>query len=143
MKTAAQRKKTSTTLPSRPSIPPNNATIISPDGVEELTNRITERVASRMERRMEEIFDKITSKGNNGNSDVQEAEVQHHVDTLNRNIQGLVGHSSLHIAYRITVHIIWKQWTIGKEIATKCFAVYRCVNSTTYTHNVIIQTTGY
>ncbi|VDI81279.1 Hypothetical predicted protein [Mytilus galloprovincialis] len=71
MKTAAQRKKTSTAIPSGPSIPPNNATVISPDVMEELTNRVTERVASRMERRMEEIFDKIASK-NNGNSDVQQ-----------------------------------------------------------------------
>ncbi|VDI72008.1 Hypothetical predicted protein [Mytilus galloprovincialis] len=62
MKSAAQRKKTSTAIPSGPSIPPNNATLISPDVMEELTNRVTERVASRMERRMEEIFDKIASK---------------------------------------------------------------------------------
>ncbi|VDI31727.1 Hypothetical predicted protein [Mytilus galloprovincialis] len=87
MKTAAQRKKTSTAIQSGPSIPPNNITVISPDVMEELTNRVTERVASRMERRMEEIFDKIASK-NNGNSDVQAAEVQSHVDNLNRNIQG-------------------------------------------------------
>ncbi|XP_071127197.1 uncharacterized protein [Mytilus edulis] len=97
MKTAAQRKQNSNVRPSGPSNPPNNPTVMSPDVMEELTNRVTERVASRMERRMEEIFDKIASRSN-GNSGIQEAEVQHHVENLNRNIQGLVGHSSLHIA---------------------------------------------
>ncbi|CAG2199154.1 unnamed protein product [Mytilus edulis] len=87
MKTAAQRKKTSTAIPSGPSNPPNSATVMTPDVMEKLTNRVTERVASRMKRRMEEIFDNIASK-NNRNSDVQEAEVQNHVDNLNRNIQG-------------------------------------------------------
>ncbi|CAG2198151.1 unnamed protein product [Mytilus edulis] len=89
MKSAVRRKKTSTAVLNGPSTPPNNATVISPDVMEELTNRVTERVASRMERRMEEIFDKIASK-NNGNSDVQEVEVQSHVDNLNRHIPSLV-----------------------------------------------------
>ncbi|VDH94786.1 Hypothetical predicted protein [Mytilus galloprovincialis] len=87
MKTAAQRKKTSTAIPSGPSIPQIMQQLYHQMSWRELTNRVTERVASRMERRMEEIFDKIASK-NNGNSDVQAAEVQSHVDNLNRNIQG-------------------------------------------------------
>ncbi|CAC5358434.1 unnamed protein product [Mytilus coruscus] len=88
MKNAAQRRQIHTASPSRPSTPPNTPAVMSPDDMEDLTNRVTERVASRMEKRMEEIFNKITSQGNTGNSGVQEAEVQHHVDSLNKNIQG-------------------------------------------------------
>ncbi|CAC5404254.1 unnamed protein product [Mytilus coruscus] len=62
MKNAAQKKKISTANPSRPSTPPNNTAVMSPDDMEDLTNRVIERVASRMERRMEEIFNKITTK---------------------------------------------------------------------------------
>ncbi|VDI57764.1 Hypothetical predicted protein [Mytilus galloprovincialis] len=51
MKSAVRRKKTSTAVLNGPSTPPNNATVISPDVMEELTNRVTERVASRMERK--------------------------------------------------------------------------------------------
>ncbi|CAC5405966.1 unnamed protein product [Mytilus coruscus] len=55
MKNAAQRKKISTANPSRPSTPPDNTAVMSPDVMEDLTKRVTER-------RMEEIFNKITSK---------------------------------------------------------------------------------
>ncbi|CAC5407516.1 unnamed protein product [Mytilus coruscus] len=128
MKTAAQRKKTSTAIPSRPSTPPNNATVISPDVMEELTNRVTERVASRMERRMEEIFDKITSKGNNGNSDVQEAEVQHHMDTLNRNIQGTCNGEQNHDNNNVVVspEVLAVQPTVDKQIVGGQSAFVSC-----------------
>ncbi|CAC5394076.1 unnamed protein product [Mytilus coruscus] len=118
MKNAAQRKKISTAKPSRPSTPTNYTAVMSPDVMEDLTNRVTERVASRMERRMEEIFDKITSKGNNGNSDVQEAEVQHHVDTLNKNIQGTCNGDQNHDNNNVVVspEVLAEQPTVDKQI---------------------------
>ncbi|CAC5404404.1 unnamed protein product [Mytilus coruscus] len=71
-----------------------------------------------MERRMEEIFDKITSKGNNDNSDVQEAEVQHHVDSLNRNIQGTCNGDQNHDNNNVVVspEVLAVQATVKKQI---------------------------
>ncbi|CAC5398504.1 unnamed protein product [Mytilus coruscus] len=96
--------------------------------MEELTNRVTERVASRMERRMEEIFDKITSKGNNGNSDVQEAEVQHHMDTLNRNIQGTCNGEQNHDNNNVVVspEVLAVQPTVDKQIVGGQSAFVSC-----------------
>ncbi|CAG2214795.1 unnamed protein product [Mytilus edulis] len=115
MKTAAQRKQNSTVRPSGPPNPPNNPTVMSPDVMEELTNRVTERVASRMERRMEEIFDKIASK-NNGNSDVQEAEVQHHVENMNRNIQGNGEQNNDNNIVVVSPEVLAVQPTVDKQI---------------------------
>ncbi|CAC5368883.1 unnamed protein product [Mytilus coruscus] len=96
--------------------------------MEELTNRVTERVASRMERRMEEIFDKITSKGNNGNSDVQEAEVQHHMDTLNRTIQGTCNGEQNHDNNNVVVspEVLAVQTTVDKQIVGGQSAFVSC-----------------
>ncbi|CAC5385789.1 unnamed protein product [Mytilus coruscus] len=128
MKNAAQRKKISTAYPSRPSTPPNNTAVMSSDDMDDLTNRVTERVASRMERRMEEIFNKITSKGNTDNSDVQEAEVQHHVDSLNRNIQGTCNGYQNHDNNNVVVspEVLAVQRTVEKQIVGGQSAFVSC-----------------
>ncbi|CAC5399657.1 unnamed protein product [Mytilus coruscus] len=96
--------------------------------MEELTNRVTERVASRMEKRIEEIFDKITSKGNNGNSDAQEAEVQHYIDTLNRNIQGTCNGEQNHDNNNVVVspEVLAVQTTVDKQIVGGQSAFVSC-----------------
>ncbi|CAC5401681.1 unnamed protein product [Mytilus coruscus] len=77
MKNATQRRKIHTASPSRPSTPPNTPAVMSPDDMEDLTNRVTERVARRMEKRTEEILNKITFQGNTGNSCVQDPKQKH------------------------------------------------------------------